>query len=207
MTPRPTARTGRPAGATVWFTGLSGAGKSTVAKELAQVLSARGVAVEILDGDEVRTHLSAGLTFSRADRDTNVHRIGYVAALLARHGVVAVTAAISPYAATRAEVRQRHEQAGVTFVEVYAAAPLEVCAARDVKGLYRQAERGELSGFTGVDDPYEPPAAAEVVLHTDTEPVGVSVARVVEALEERGIVGVRADAPSHPPAGKPPGPA
>lgn len=175
-------------GATVWLTGLSGAGKSTVAEALAEWLRAHHRPVEVLDGDDVRTHLCAGLGFSRADRDTNVRRIGFVAELLARNGVVAVTAAISPYAATRTEVRRRHELSGTTFVEVHVAAPLQVCASRDVKGLYARAARGDLPGLTGVDDPYEPPEEAEVVLHTDTEPLGSCVAALVEALRARGVL-------------------
>lgn len=184
----PVAEPARPAlGLIVWFTGLSGAGKSTLAQALRHELEHER-RVEILDGDEVRTYLSKGLGFSREDRDTNIRRIGYVARLLARNGVVAIGAAISPYAATRGEVRRLAEAEGVPFLEVYAAAALESLQARDVKGLYAKALRGELQHFTGVSDPYEPPAAPDVVVHTDRESVETSLARIVAALEERGLL-------------------
>ncbi|HEX9188909.1 MAG TPA: adenylyl-sulfate kinase [Vicinamibacteria bacterium] len=176
-----------PAGFVVWFTGLSGAGKSTLAQALRDELLAER-RVEILDGDEVRTYLSKGLGFSREDRDTNIRRIGYVARLLARNGVVAIGAAISPYAATRAEVRRLAEEEGVPFVEVYAEARIESLAARDVKGLYAKALAGEIAHFTGVSDPYEPPDAPEVVVHTDREPVHESLGRILAALEDRGLL-------------------
>ena len=149
---------------TVWLTGLSGAGKSTIANALCEKLAAAGVPFELLDGDVVRTHLSKGLGFSREDRDTNVRRIGWVCQLLNRHGVAAVVAAISPYRSTRDEVRATLEH----FVEVHVDAPLEVLVQRDVKGLYKKALAGEIEHFTGVSDPYEPPLDPEVVCRTDS---------------------------------------
>ncbi len=172
-------------GFVVWFTGLSGSGKSTLAARLAAELRGRGESVELLDGDEVRTHLSRGLGFSRADRDTNVLRIGFVARLLARHGACAITAAISPYRAARDECRAGTDR----FLEVWCRAPVEALAARDPKGLYQKALRGEITGFTGVDDPYEEPLAAEVVCDTAAEDVEASLARVLGALGERGWLG------------------
>ena len=154
-------------GVTLWFTGLSGSGKTTIAREVERELRARGRRVEILDGDIVRTNLSKGLGFSKEDRDTNVKRIGFVANLLSRNGVVAITAAISPYRAVRDEVRVMTEN----FVEVFARAPLEVCESRDVKGLYAKARAGEIKGFTGIDDPYEEPINADIVCDTDKESV------------------------------------
>ncbi len=176
----------RPGGFILWFTGLSGAGKSTLAERVRNVLSAER-AVEILDGDEVRTHLSKGLGFSREDRDTNIRRIGFVARLLARNGVVAITAAISPYAETRAEMRELAEAEGIPFVEVYADATLESLIRRDVKGLYRKALAGEIAHFTGVSDPYQPPAAPEVVAHTDREEPEASLSVILGFLAERGL--------------------
>ncbi len=175
-----------PTGATVWLTGLPSAGKSTIAAALAEQLRQRGRRVEVLDGDEVRTHLSAGLGFSRADRDTNVLRIGFVADLLARNGVVAVTAAISPFAQTRAEVRRMHEKSGTDFLEVYVATSVEECARRDVKGLYAKQASGQMSGLTGVDDPYEPPEAPEVTVQTVGRPVSDCVADILAELRARG---------------------
>ena len=171
-------------GFTVWFTGLSGAGKTTIARRLEQVLRDRGLKVELLDGDVVRTHLSKGLGFSKEDRDTNIRRIGFVCALLARNGVVAIAAAISPYREVRAEVRAEHSD----FVEVYAACPLEALQQRDVKGLYAKALRGEIANFTGVSDPYEEPLSPEVVLETDRETEEESLAKVVVKLEELGYL-------------------
>jgi adenylyl-sulfate kinase len=179
-------------GFVVWFTGLSGAGKSTLAAMLSAELRARGVHVEVLDGDEVRTHLSKGLTFSREDRDTNVRRIGYVARLLAKHGVLVFVSAISPYAATRTEVRGAAEAAGITFVEVYVNAPLATVAARDVKGLYARAQAGEIPAFTGVSDPYEAPTSPEVHVSTADETPEESVEAVLSALAERGLLPVPA---------------
>jgi sulfate adenylyltransferase len=181
----------------LWFTGLSGAGKSTLAAAL-QARFAGRLRVEILDGDEVRTHLSKGLGFSREDRDTNIRRIGFVARLLARHGVAAIGAAISPYADTRGEVRALAENEGIPFVEVYAQAELASLVERDVKGLYRKALAGEVQHFTGVSDPYEAPESPDLVVRTDKESVETSVARILDLLEERGLIGAarRPAAPS-----------
>jgi adenylylsulfate kinase len=171
-----------PEGYVLWFTGLSGAGKSTIAGLVEAELRRRAAPVERLDGDEVREHLSKGLGFSRADRDTNILRIGWVAALLSRHGVGVLTAAISPYADTRATVRAMT----TNFTEVFVDAPLEEVMQRDVKGLYARAIAGEIPNFTGVSDPYEPPADPEVHLRTAEEPPEDSAARVLAYLEERG---------------------
>lgn len=161
---------------TLWFTGLSGAGKTTVSERVAEQLKAHGLKVELLDGDVVRTHLSKGLGFSKEDRDTNIRRIGWVCQLLNRHGVIAIAAAISPYRDTRNEVRQ----ATPHFVEVYMECPVPVLAERDVKGLYKKALAGEIKHFTGVDDPYEPPLNPEVVCYTDgRESVEDSVRKVM----------------------------
>jgi len=174
----------RTRGVTIWLTGLSGAGKSTVAEALGEKLLALGQRVEVLDGDAVRTHLSKGLGFSREDRDINVRRIGYVAHLLTRNGVFVITAAISPYRETRAWCRETIGD----FVEVFVDVPLEVCAARDVKGLYKRALAGEIPAFTGVSDPYEPPTAPEVTLPTHTLPLEECVARVVARLRQLGYL-------------------
>ena len=163
------------AGCCVWFTGLSGAGKSTIADIVVADLRERGRKVELLDGDEVREHLSKGLGFSKADRDTNVLRIGWVASVLARNGVVAVTAAISPYREIRDEVRGWIDN----FVEVHVATPLEDCEARDVKGLYAKARSGEIPEFTGVSDPYEPPLHPEIRIETAGHSPAESAAGVV----------------------------
>jgi sulfate adenylyltransferase/3'-phosphoadenosine 5'-phosphosulfate synthase len=171
-------------GFVVWFTGLSGSGKSTLTALLASELSRRGVHVEPLDGDEVRTHLSKGLGFSREDRDTNIRRIGFVAKLVARSGAAAITAAISPYR----EIRDEQRRAIGRFCEVYCECPLEVLARRDAKGLYARALAGELKGFTGVDDPYEPPLAPEVTVRTDRESPHESLARILVRLEELGYL-------------------
>ena len=176
----------RKPGAIIWFTGLSGAGKST----LAQALRARledAWRVEVLDGDEIRTHLSKGLGFSKEDRDTNIRRIGLVARLLARNGVLAITAAISPYRDTRDEIRALASGEGVPFVEVFAEAEISALAERDVKGLYRKALAGELAHFTGVSDPYEPPVAPDVVVRSDRETVEESLDRILAFLESRGL--------------------
>jgi adenylylsulfate kinase len=154
------------AGATLWFTGLPSAGKSTIAHALAARLRAEGRRVQVLDGDEVRPHLSAGLGFTRADRDINVSRIGWVARLLASHGVLVLVPVIAPYAAARQAVREDHAGAGVPFAEVFVSTSLAVAESRDVKGLYARARQGEISGLTGVDDPYEEPRSAELVLDT-----------------------------------------
>ena len=171
----------------LWFTGLSGAGKSTLAQAVRERLLGERP-VEILDGDEVRTYLSKGLGFSKEDRDTNIRRIGFVARLLARNGVAVITAAISPYAETRDEVRRLAEGDGIPFVEAYAAADLDALVARDVKGLYKKALAGEVHHFTGVSDPYEPPESPEVVVQTDRERVAESLDRILGALEERGLL-------------------
>ncbi len=171
-------------GFTVWFTGLSGAGKTTLAQKLVPALKARGHKVELLDGDVVRTNLSKGLGFSKEDRDTNIRRIGFVCNLLSRNGVVAVASAISPYREVRDEVRQSIGD----FVEVYVECPIPVLAERDVKGLYKKALAGEIKNFTGVDDPYEAPLKAEVVTHSDTESVDQSLQKIVAKLEQLGYL-------------------
>ncbi len=171
-------------GFTVWFTGLSGAGKTTIADRLETALRERGHDVEVLDGDVVRTHLSKGLGFSKEDRDTNIRRIAFVAHLLSRNGVAVITAAISPYRDIRDEAR---EMIG-DFIEVYAKCPIDVLAERDVKGLYKKALAGEIQNFTGVSDPYEEPLNAEVVVDTDRESVDESVAKVLAALEAHGYL-------------------
>ena len=177
-------------GFTLWLTGLSGAGKSTLATAVGHELRRRGVRVEVLDGDEVRQNLSKGLGFTREDRDTNIRRIGYVAKLLTRNGVVVITAAISPYRAVRDEVRR---EIGA-FVEVYVKASLDECVRRDTKGLYRRALAGEIPQFTGVSDPYEEPLRPELVIDSEREVVGESAARVVDRLVELGYVRDAADA-------------
>jgi sulfate adenylyltransferase len=177
----------RKAGFILWFTGLSGAGKSTLAERVRVALSVERP-VEILDGDEVRTHLSKGLGFSREDRDTNIRRIGFVARLLARNGVGVVSAAISPYAETRAEVRRLADEQGIPFLEVYADASIDALIERDVKGLYRKAVRGEIAHFTGISDPYEPPVAPDLVVHTDRDSVNESASQVLGLLATRGLL-------------------
>ena len=169
-------------GFTVWFTGLSGSGKSTLAELLVAVLEERGRRYELLDGDVVRTNLSKGLGFSKEDRDTNILRIGWVAERLTYHGAAVIVSAISPYRAIRDQVRARIPR----FVEVFVSCPVEVCAQRDVKGLYEKAFRGEITGFTGVDDPYEPPEHPEVVVETDRLTPEECLAQVVARLEELG---------------------
>jgi len=181
------SRTDRRPGATVWLTGLPSAGKSTIARALASTLRADGHQVELLDGDELRTHLTADLGFSRQDRDTNVRRVGFVAGLLARNGVIALVPVIAPYAAARAAVRADHDVDGTAFVEVHVATPLELCAQRDVKGLYARQRAGEIHGLTGVDDPYEIPADPELRLDTQGLSVEESAALVRAALAARGI--------------------
>jgi adenylylsulfate kinase len=175
-------------GFTLWFTGLSGAGKSTLAEAVRDEVRGRGQHVEILDGDEVRTNLSKGLGFSKEDRDTNVRRIGFVARLLSRNGVVAITAAISPYRNVRDEVRRVHESA---FVEVFVDCPLDELVRRDRKGLYEKALKGEIKQFTGVSDPYEPPDAPDIHIRSDRETVAESCRRIVAWLDERGLLAGR----------------
>jgi adenylylsulfate kinase len=174
-------------GATVWLTGLSGAGKTTIADAVARQLRAVGREVEVLDGDELRRGLSAGLGFSREDRDTNVQRIGFVAELLASHGVIAVVPVIAPYADSREAVRKRHQAAGTGYLEVHVSTPVEVCSERDVKGLYARQAAGELSGLTGVDDPYEAPEAPDLRLDTRGRSVEESAGAVHALLTERGL--------------------
>jgi adenylylsulfate kinase len=174
-------------GVTLWFTGLSGSGKTTIAKAVAHELRVRHCKLEMLDGDIVRTNLSKGLSFSKEDRDINVRRIGFVANLLSRNGVVAITAAISPYRAIRGEIREMT----ANFMEVYVNAPLEICESRDVKGLYAKARSGELKHFTGIDDPYEEPLNPEVVCYTARESIEESVIKVITELERLGYIPVR----------------
>ena len=171
-------------GFTVWFTGLSGAGKTTLSKMLEERLRVRGAKVELLDGDVVRTHLSKGLGFSKEDRDENIRRIGFVCELLSRNGVISIAAAISPYRAVRDEVRARTPH----FVEVYVACPLPVLVERDVKGLYRKALAGEIAAFTGVSDPYEPPLRPEVLVNSSEETPQQSLERIWAKLEHLGLV-------------------
>ena len=172
-------------GFTLWFTGLSGAGKSTLARHIGPVLLERGHRVEILDGDEIRENLSKGLGFSKEDRDTKIRRIGFVANMLSRNGVVAITAAISPYRAIRDEVRGRSK---APFVEVYVEASLDVLEARDTKGLYKKARAGLIKNFTGISDPYEPPVSPEVAVHTGEESVEESAAKILAYLARQGLV-------------------
>ena len=171
-------------GFTVWFTGLSGAGKSTASQLLAARLRDLGARVEVLDGDVVRTHLCRDLGFTKDGRNENIRRIGFVCELLSRNGVIAIAAVISPYRAAREEVRARIPD----FVEVYAECPMEVLVNRDVKGLYKKALAGEIENFTGVSDPYEPPAAPEVTIHSARETPEESVDRIWTALESRGLI-------------------
>jgi adenylyl-sulfate kinase len=166
-------------GFTLWFTGLPSSGKSTLARQVEEILLERGMNVEVLDGDEVRENLSKGLGFSKEDRDINIRRIGFVAKLLSRNGAVAITAAISPYRELRDEMRRAIGR----FVEVYVQCPIEVLTERDVKGLYKKALAGEIKHFTGVDDPYEAPAKAEIVIESDKESVEESVAKIITTLE------------------------
>lgn len=171
-------------GVTIWFTGLSGAGKTTICREVERALRTRSLRVEVLDGDIVRENLTKGLGFSREDRDENVRRIGFVSELLTRNGVIVLVAAISPYRAVRAEVRQRVGN----FVEVFVNAPLQVCEDRDVKGLYKKARAGEIKQFTGIDDPYEHPITPEVECRTDLESLDESVGKVLNLLSSHNYV-------------------
>ncbi len=177
----------RERGFTLWFTGLSGAGKTTIAHLVGPELERRGHVVDYLDGDVVRTHLSKGLGFSKEDRDTNIERIGWVASRLTRHGAAILVSAISPYEETRRKARAMVEDWGV-FVEVYVRASVDECARRDVKGLYAKAFAGEIKGFTGVDDPYEEPAAPELVVDTEQHSPEESARLIVARLEELGLV-------------------
>jgi len=171
-------------GFTLWFTGMSGAGKSTLSDLVFQRLRRFGAKVEILDGDVVRTHLSKGLGFSKEDRDENIRRIGFVCQLLSRHGVIAIAAAISPYRAVREELRSRIPR----FVEVFMDCPMEVLVERDVKGLYKQAISGDLTQFTGVSDPYEPPLAPEITINSSTETPEQSIEKIWTALERLELI-------------------
>jgi adenylylsulfate kinase len=170
--------------ATVWLTGLPSAGKTTLATALSKQLTGE---VEVLDGDEVREFLTKGLGFTREDRDTNVLRIGWVAATLAKHGTLVLASVISPYAETRDQVRKLHEQRGATFLEIHVATPVEVCSERDVKGLYAKQAAGEISGLTGVDDPYEPPTAPDAVVKTHEQTLDESVAQLMDLLRTKGL--------------------
>ena len=171
-------------GVTLWFTGLSGAGKTTITQALEKKLRESNYGIEVLDGDVVRTNLTKGLGFSKADRDENIRRIGFVSHLLTRHGVIVLVSAISPYRDIREEVRQKIGD----FVEIFVNAPLAVCEGRDVKGLYEKARKGEIKGFTGIDDPYEEPLNPEVECRTDLESLEESVAKVWAKLIELGYV-------------------
>jgi adenylylsulfate kinase len=171
-------------GTILWLTGLSGSGKTTIAQALVQQLQTQQRAVELLDCDVIRTNLSKGLGFSKEDRDINVQRVGFVANLLASHGVIAISAVISPYRHIRDLIRAN----SVNFIEVYVNAPIEVCESRDVKGLYAKARAGEIKGFTGIDDPYEPPLKPEVTCYTAKETIVESVSQVMQALTNYGYL-------------------
>ncbi|MET8682990.1 adenylyl-sulfate kinase [Streptomyces sp. NPDC004732] len=185
--PQPTRENHVTTGATVWLTGLPSAGKTTIAYELAGLLRAEGRRVEVLDGDEIRTFLSAGLGFGREDRDTNVQRIGFVAELLARNGVLALVPVIAPFADSREAVRKRHQANGTGYLEVHVATPVEVCSVRDVKGLYAKQAAGEISGLTGVDDPYEAPDSPDLRIESQDQTVQESAAALHALLTERGL--------------------
>jgi adenylylsulfate kinase len=172
-------------GFTLWFTGLSGSGKTTITTHLVKELRKRGVPLEVLDGDIVRENLSKGLGFSKEDRDTNIRRIAFVANLLSRNGVPVITAAISPYREIRNEARELMDG---RFVEVYTKAPLEVCEERDVKGLYAKARAGEIKEFTGISDPYEPPENPEILVETDKQSPEDSAKQILAFLEERELI-------------------
>ncbi|MFD9715949.1 adenylyl-sulfate kinase [Streptomyces sp. NPDC059076] len=174
-------------GATIWLTGLPSAGKTTIALALAERLAADGRRVEVLDGDEIREFLSAGLGFSREDRHTNVQRIGFVAELLASNGVTVLVPVIAPYADSRDAVRKRHGAEGTSYVEVHVATPLDVCSERDVKGLYARQAAGQISGLTGVDDPYEVPLAPDLRIESQHQTVQESAAALHALLTERGL--------------------
>jgi adenylylsulfate kinase len=180
----------RDGGFTLWFTGLSGAGKTTIAHLVGPALEERGQIVEYLDGDTVRTHLSKGLGFSKEDRDTNIERIGWVASRLTRHGAAVLASAISPYEETRRKARAMVEQWG-SFVEVHVDCSVDECARRDVKGLYEKAFAGEIKGFTGVDDPYEAPSSPELRVDTEQESAEQIAQRILAKLEELDLVPAR----------------
>jgi adenylylsulfate kinase len=186
-------------GVTLWFTGLSGAGKSTLANLVAEELRRRGLRVEILDGDEVRTNLSQGLGFSKEDRDTNIKRIGYVCHLLTRNGVVAISAAISPYR----DVRDHNRKTIGRFVEIYVSCSIEELTRRDVKGLYKKALAGEIKNFTGISDPYEPPLKPEITVDSAKEKAEESLAKILSYLEQQNWIPAATAAPkaAHAPCG------
>ena len=171
-------------GFTIWFTGLSCSGKTTVSQAVARMLRERGLRVEVLDGDVVRENLSRGLGFSKADRDENIRRVAFVSKLLTRNEVATLVAAISPYRAAREAARREIGR----FVEVYVNCPLEICMGRDIKGLYKRAVAGEIPAFTGISDPYEPPLSPELTLHTDKESLEESTTRVIQRLRELGFL-------------------
>jgi adenylyl-sulfate kinase len=183
----PESEHSRDGGFTLWFTGLSGSGKSTIAHLVGPELDRRGHIVEYLDGDTVRTHLSKGLGFSKEDRDAHIERVGWVASRLTRHGAVVIAAAISPYEETRRKARELVEQWG-PFVEVFVKASVDECARRDVKGLYEKAFKGEIKEFTGVSDPYEEPTSPEVVIDTEELDPEQAARQIVEKLEQLGLV-------------------
>ncbi|MFF1923589.1 adenylyl-sulfate kinase [Streptomyces sp. NPDC058221] len=174
-------------GSTVWLTGLPSSGKTSIARAVAGLLARDGRRAEVLDGDELRRTLSAGLGFSRADRHRNVERIGHAAQVLARNGITVLVPVIAPYADSRELVRALHRERRTAFLEVHVAAPVDVCATRDVKGLYARRAAGEISGLTGVDDPYEEPLAPDLRIESHTEPVDRSAASVLALLAERGL--------------------
>ena len=183
----PTSNRAAAGGFTLWFTGLSGSGKTTISHIVGPELEERGLLVEYLDGDVVRTHLSKGLGFSKEDRDTHIERVGWVASRLTRHGAAVIVSAISPYKATRDRVREMVKDFG-SFVEVHIHASVEECARRDVKGLYAKAFAGEIREFTGVSDPYEVPADPELMINTEEHEPAESAALIVARLEELGLV-------------------
>jgi adenylylsulfate kinase len=166
-------------GVTLWFTGLSGSGKTTLSRMVEEILLERGMNVEVLDGDVIRTNLSKGLSFSKEDRDINVRRIGFVCNLLTRNGVAAIAAAISPYS----KIREENRKLIGSYVEIFCKCPIEILKERDPKGLYAKAERGEIKGFTGVDDPYEEPLNPEILVETDKETAEESLAKILKTLE------------------------
>ncbi|MBE9048473.1 adenylyl-sulfate kinase [Pleurocapsales cyanobacterium LEGE 10410] len=171
-------------GVAVWFTGFSGAGKSTIAEALTEKLKSQGYQLEVLDGDEIRENLTKDLGFSKEDRDTNIRRIGFVARLLARNGVIVLVPVISPYRAIREEMRANIPN----FVEVFVNAPLSICEKRDVKGLYKKVRAGQIKQFTGIDDPYEPPSNPEVECRTDLEELSESVDKIFNTLKELNYI-------------------
>ena len=175
-------------GFTLWFTGMSGAGKSTLSELVYAEFKRRNYKSELLDGDIVRTNLGAGLTFSREDRNVNVRRIGFVCDLLSRNGVIAISAAISPYQSVREECREMAKESGVAFIEVYCRASLDALVERDVKGLYKRALAGEIANFTGVSDPYEAPETPEILVESDRESVDGSLQKIFRYLEERELI-------------------